>query len=80
MAALARVTLESPTGRIRLDSTRTAIAPTYLVRDERVFWPTIYRRIDNVEHTFGGYFKPTDPPPSQATPACVKRTPPPWAR
>ena len=30
--------------------------------------------------TFGGYFTAKDPPPSKTTPACVKRTPPPWAR
>jgi branched-chain amino acid transport system substrate-binding protein len=80
MAALARVRLDSPTGPIRLDSSRTAIGPTYVARDNAPFRPALYRRVDDVEHTFGGYFKPTDPPPGKTTPACVKRTPPPWAR
>jgi branched-chain amino acid transport system substrate-binding protein len=69
MAALADVQLSAPLGSIRLDASRRAVA---LVRSGR--------RIERVEHTFGGYFKPTDPPPSMMTPACAKRTPPPWAR
>jgi ABC-type branched-subunit amino acid transport system substrate-binding protein/DNA-binding beta-propeller fold protein YncE len=80
MAALARVRLASPTGSVRLGVSRTAVGPTYLVRDDPLRGPVITRQVDAVEHTFGGYFKPTDPPPSKDTPACVKRTPPPWAR
>jgi ABC-type branched-subunit amino acid transport system substrate-binding protein/streptogramin lyase/predicted Ser/Thr protein kinase len=77
MAALARVRLDSPTGRIRLDSSRQAVGPNYLVRLPNV---RLDRRIDGVEHTFGGYFTPHDPPPGTTTPVCKRRTPPSWAR
>ena len=75
MTALANVRLASPLGSIRLDKDHQAIAPNYVYQDSRVI-----SVIHGVDHTFGGYFKPTDPPPSKTTPACVKRTPPPWAR
>ena len=77
MAALAHVRLDSPTGAIRLDSSREAISPSYRAG---VFDNAHYGRSDGVEHTFGGYFTPQDPAPSKATPACRKRTPPAWAR
>ncbi len=84
LAALARVRLASPTGRIHLDANRQAVGPNYLSRiaTDAKGRPTIrtMRVVPNVEQTFGGYFKPGDPPPSRTTPACVKRTPPPWAR
>jgi DNA-binding beta-propeller fold protein YncE/ABC-type branched-subunit amino acid transport system substrate-binding protein len=77
MQALARVRLDSPTGAIRLDSSHEATGPNYV---QHIAGTPYLRRIEAVEHTFGGYFKPGDPPPSTTTPACVKRTPPPWAR
>jgi branched-chain amino acid transport system substrate-binding protein len=84
LAALARLELESPTGRLHLDAGRQAVGPNYLsaVATDTKGRPTIrtVRVVPNVEQTYGGYFKPTDPPPSRTTPACVKRTPPPWAR
>ena len=80
MAALATLPLDSPIGRIRLDSHHEAIGPNYLVRFRTWEAARQIRQVDDVEPTFGGYFKPTDPPPSLTTPACVKRTPPPWAR
>ena len=84
VAALTRVQLDSPSGRIELDANRQAIAPNYLSRivSDTKGRPTIrtVRAISNVEQTFGGYFRPGDPPPSKTAPACVKRTPPPWAR
>lgn len=77
MAALRRLTLDSPLGRIRLDQSRQAVGRNFLMHfPDR----TIVRRVDGVEHTFGGYFKPTDPPPGPATPVCKRRAPPPWAR
>jgi branched-chain amino acid transport system substrate-binding protein len=76
MAALAKVRLKSPTGPIRLDRDRQAIGPNYLLRlDGR-----LYRSVDGVERTFGGYFTGHDPPPGEATPVCKRRTPPPWVR
>jgi hypothetical protein len=76
MAALARVRLNSPTGTIRLDTSRQAIGPNYLVRLDG----TLYRRIDSVEPSFGGHFTTHDPPPGERTPACKRGNPPPWAR
>jgi branched-chain amino acid transport system substrate-binding protein len=83
-AALARTELDSPAGPVRLDANRQAIAPNYLSRVETDAEgkpaPRTLRVLANVEQTFGGYFKPGDPPPSRATPACRKGDPPPWAR
>jgi branched-chain amino acid transport system substrate-binding protein len=84
LGALARVRLDSPTGRILLDRDRQAIVPSYLSRvgKDTKGKPVIttVRVVRNVEQTFGGYFKASDPPPSRNSPACRKRTPPPWAR
>jgi branched-chain amino acid transport system substrate-binding protein len=72
--ALARLRLDSPTGRIRLDRNRQAIVTTYLSRvgKDAKGKPAIttLRVVPNVEHTFGGYFGPSDPPPSRNSPAC----------
>jgi branched-chain amino acid transport system substrate-binding protein len=83
MSALARLKLESPTGRIRLDPYRQAVTPNYLIRvaTTRAAPPfTTLRVIPNVEQTFNGYLKSTDPPPSRTSPACRKGNPPPWAK
>ena len=81
MAALAKVTLDAPNGRISLDSKHLAIGPNYLWQLQGPkLKPVVIRTIPRVDASFGGYFKPTDPPPSETTPACVKRTPPAWAR
>jgi branched-chain amino acid transport system substrate-binding protein len=84
MTVLAKLELASLSGRVRLDPNRQAIGPNYLSRvaTDPQGKPTIrtLRVVPDVEQMFGGYFKPTDPPPSRTTPACVKRTPPPWAR
>jgi DNA-binding beta-propeller fold protein YncE/ABC-type branched-subunit amino acid transport system substrate-binding protein len=77
MTALARVRLASPIGPIRLDRSRAAVGSVYQVR-LRDGYPE--GRTDGVEHTFGGYFGPGDLPPGRSTPACVRRTPPRWAR
>ncbi len=77
MSALAGLRLDSPLGPIRLDASRQAIGRSYLLR-----FPdsTTVRRVDGVEHTFGRYFSPQDPPPSMSTPVCKRHTPPRWAR
>jgi branched-chain amino acid transport system substrate-binding protein len=83
-AALARLELDSPTGRLRLDANRQAIGPSYLSRiaTDSKGKPAIrtVRVVPNVEQTFGGYFKAGGPPPNRTSPACTKRTPPRWAR
>jgi len=82
--ALARVRLESPTGRLRLDGNRQAIVPNYLTRvtTDAQGKPamTTMKVVPNVEQTFGGYFEPGGPPPSRIAPGCKKGNPPPWAR
>jgi branched-chain amino acid transport system substrate-binding protein len=81
--ALAHLELDGPTGRIRLDANRQAIAPVHLTRVLRntAGKPVLQalRVVPNVEQTFGGYFGPTTPPPTATTPACHPATPPPWA-
>jgi len=83
LEALARVRLDSPTGEVRLDSDRQAIVSSYLSRVGRdeTGKPAIatLRVVPNVEHTFGGYFKPSGPPPGRNSPVCRRATPPPWA-
>jgi branched-chain amino acid transport system substrate-binding protein len=84
LAALARLELASPMGRVHLDANRQAVGPNYLSRIavDAKGKPAIrtVRVVPNVEQRFGGYFAPGDPPPNRTHPACVKRTPPPWAR
>ena len=82
LAALARVRLVTPNGPVRLDSSRQAIATTYLWQVTRFrFDPTrLLRTIPNVERTFGGYLTDHDPPPRLSTPACKPGHPPAWAR
>jgi branched-chain amino acid transport system substrate-binding protein len=84
MSALDRLALDSPSGLIRLDRNRQAIATNVLsqVAVDAHGAPAIktLRVVPDVEQTFGGYFKPTDPPPSKTAPECVKRKPAPWAR
>ena len=71
LAALARLELDSPTGRIRLDAHRQAIGPNYLSRvaTDAKGKPAVrtLRVVPNVEQTFGGYFRPGEPPPSQTS-------------
>lgn len=84
-AALARVELpDAPSGPVRLDERRQAIAPAYLARFERQddgsFAGLPFRTIANVEQTFGGYFTPDSPPPGRDSPECRRGNPPAWAR
>jgi branched-chain amino acid transport system substrate-binding protein len=83
LSALARVQIDSPMGRIRLDGNRQAIQPNYLSKvvptGNGVVLRT-FRVVPDVEQTFGGYFARGGPPPSETWPSCVQRTPPPWAR
>jgi branched-chain amino acid transport system substrate-binding protein len=83
LRTLARVRVDSPSGRIRLDRDRQAIVSSYLSRVGRDASgkPTIrtLQVVPGVEHTFGGYFRPSDPPPSRTSPACRKGPPPRWA-
>ena len=83
-AALADLEFAAPNGPIRLDRNRRAVVSTYLQRigtgPKGKLRMSTFRTVPSVERTFGGYFGASDPPPSETTPACVKRTAPPWAR
>jgi branched-chain amino acid transport system substrate-binding protein len=82
MDELAQLELASPTGRIRLDGSRQAVAPNYLTQVAKKGGAAPFTTLEvvpGVEQTFGGYFKPGDAP-SRTSPACVRGKPPPWAR
>jgi DNA-binding beta-propeller fold protein YncE/ABC-type branched-subunit amino acid transport system substrate-binding protein len=79
--ALGRLGLRTAIGRIRLDRSHQAVGPNYILRiDATRKEGRLLRRVDDVEHTFGGYFKRTDPPPTRNSPACKAGNPPLWAR
>jgi branched-chain amino acid transport system substrate-binding protein len=84
LAALARVELDSPRGRIHLDRNRQAVGPAYLSQAKvgpghKPAFRTL-RVVQDVDQTFGGYFRPGGPPATRTQPACVRRPPPRWAR
>jgi hypothetical protein len=80
-AALSHLALEAPTGTIRLDRNRQAIASAYLTRVSPSRKPLrTISVVRHVEPTFNGYFSATTQPPSAVAPACRRRPPPPWAR
>ena len=79
-STLGTLDLDTPIGRVRLDRSHEAVSPNYLFRFRTYTEGSLLRRIDGVEQTFGGHFKPTDPPPTLDTPACKAGNPPPWAR
>jgi branched-chain amino acid transport system substrate-binding protein len=83
MATLARVRLDSPEGRRRLDAKHQEVGSIYLGRMESAPGKLVVRQIrvvPNVEQTFGGYFSGTTPAPSRTQPRCRHGHPPPWTR
>lgn len=82
-AALAKVELEAPNGRIRLDADRQAVVPVYLHQvsgnDQGALSYRPLRTIEDVDATFGGLFAPGDPRPDRQQPRCQPGDPPPWA-
>jgi hypothetical protein len=83
MAALARIELDAPNGRVRLDGNRQVVATNYLNRLTRNAKGRLeaktFETIPDVDQTFGGLFRTDSPPPGRSTPACVAGLPPPWA-
>jgi len=75
--ALAGLTLASPIGRIHLDRNHQAVAPSYLARIGGNGKVEPLAVVPGVEQSFGGYLHA---PASRTQPACVRRTPPAWAR
>jgi branched-chain amino acid transport system substrate-binding protein len=85
--ALAQVTLtgdEAPWGDVKLDENRQAISDVYLkkiVKDANGDGtPDVqtFRRIPDVDQTFGGFFTPESPALDRNNPKCQKSDPPPW--
>jgi branched-chain amino acid transport system substrate-binding protein len=83
-AALAKVVIDGPYGKISLDSRHQAIFDNWVVQitppaaGSSVPGIKTIERIPNVDQTFGGFFSPTTPAPDRTNPQCTKRTPPPW--
>jgi branched-chain amino acid transport system substrate-binding protein len=80
--ALARIELDGPYGRIRLDENRQAITPNYVTRIRAGKGP-IHRTvkvIEDVDQSFGGRFQVGGTTVSRTRPACTRGEPPPWAR
>ena len=75
---------DAPFGAVKLDRNRQMTGHTYLERatagagGKTVMEPV--RTLDGVEQRFDGIFTPASAPPSAVAPACVRGTPPPWAR
>lgn len=85
--ALAEVTLtgeEAPYGDVELDENNQAISDVYLkeiVEDQNgdgVPDVETFRRIPDVDQTFGGAFSADSPPPDRNNPPCEEGEPPPW--
>ena len=85
--ALAQTTLsgdEAPYGDVKLDENHQAISNIFvkrIVKDtngDGVPDVQTFRRIPDVDQTFGGFFSGSTPAPDRSNPKCVKKTPPPW--
>ena len=75
---------DAPFGTVKLDRNRQMTGHTYLERATagpggKTVMESV-RTLDGVEQGFGGIFTPASAPPSAADPACVRGTPPRWAR
>jgi branched-chain amino acid transport system substrate-binding protein len=75
---------EAPWGDVKLDENRQAISDVYvkkIVKDANGDGtPDVqtFRRIPDVDQTFGGFFTPESPELSRSNPECEKADPPPW--
>ena len=81
-ATLASLRLESPTGPVRLNRHRQAIATNYLtkvVRGSSGLTQRTIRTFANVDDSYAGRFSPTKPLPSRTYPPCTHGNAPPWA-
>ncbi len=85
--ALAGVTLsgeEAPWGDVKLDDNRQAVSSVYvkkIVADKTgdgVPDVETFRKINDVDQTFGGFFSPDSPELSRDNPKCEKADAPPW--
>jgi branched-chain amino acid transport system substrate-binding protein len=82
--ALAGLDLDLPTGHVRLDAHRQAIAPNYLQQVQRGpsggYTLRTIRTVESVDDSYAGRFAPGKPLPSRTRPACTRGNPPPWVR
>ena len=75
---------EAPYGDVKLDDNRQAISNIFvkrIVKDKTgdgVPDVETFRRIPDVDQTFGGFFSADSPAPDRSNPKCEKRDPPPW--
>jgi branched-chain amino acid transport system substrate-binding protein len=85
--ALAGVTLsgeDAPWGDVKLDDNRQAISSVYVKKivadktSDGVPDVETFRKINDVDQTFGGFFSPDSPELSRDNPKCKKADPPPW--
>jgi branched-chain amino acid transport system substrate-binding protein len=85
--ALAEVTLsadQAPWGDVKLDENRQAISDIFvkrIVKDKTgdgVPDVETFRRIPEVDQTFGGFFSADSPAPDRENPKCEKQDPPSW--
>jgi branched-chain amino acid transport system substrate-binding protein len=85
--ALANTTLsgdEAPYGDVKLDENRQAISNVFvkrIVKDKTgdgVPDVETFRRVPEVDQTFGGFFSAESPAPDRSNPKCKKGTPPAW--
>ena len=67
-------------GVLRLDSRRQAVQDQYEIqmikKSDGSAAPEVVAFVPNVDQSFGGLFKPSDPPPGRTQPPCVKATTP----
>jgi branched-chain amino acid transport system substrate-binding protein len=75
---------DAPWGDVKLDENRQAISSVYvkkIVADKTgdgVPDVQTFRKIPDVDQTFGGFFSPDSPELSRTNPKCEKADPPPW--
>lgn len=79
MAALAKLRLTTPSGLVRLNAHRQAVAPNYIVQVGQTGLRTL-DRVDAVDDAYSGRFSPSLPLPGRDYPSCAAGNPPPWAR
>jgi branched-chain amino acid transport system substrate-binding protein len=83
-AALTSLHFDSPTGPVRLNGHRQAVAPNYVVQVVRSGSGGLTLRtigtVENVDDSYAGRFSPSQPTPSRTYPRCTHGNPPRWAR
>ena len=79
MAALARTRFTTPTGPVRLNGHRQAIAPNYIVQVGKSGLRTL-GSVGDVDDSYAGRFSPEQPLPGRRSPPCTTGNPPGWVR